>query len=238
MRRMPAKGRNHLLEQRASRASRCMHLDNYRVPAGSVTSVGSPEAKTRVTIPRQWRGPSLTGSWESEKTILLWHSAGTDCEVFPVFSGVWVLCLNRFGLLQSNMKTRCVRVLAPVTGEVLVLDELCSTIPRTGFATRTRSLQTDDDKTHDLTKTMDVPRRADAEPRFQPNVRRKIFERSHEMTTLEERRTRLRAGSTRVQCIGNRRRRLRNSQIAVSAQWSLTNGDGSVHFQFPFLILH
>jgi len=195
----PRRGDQLLEAARIPRRHAACNFDNYRVPAGlSSLHWALMKAKTLVNdYPAVERGLLLTGSVGVGKTHLAVAilqgliAKGVSC-LFCEFGSLLKQIQDSYNPIS---KTSELRVLAPVyQAEVLVLDELGSTIPtdwvRDTMYQIINKRYNDKKLTIFTTNYLDVPR---IEKAHEPEVASRTFskkgssERIKEMTTLEER---------------------------------------------------
>ena len=194
----PRRGDQILKAARIPRRHAACSFDNYRVPAGSSLHWALMKAKTLVNdYPAVERGLLLTGSVGVGKTHLAVAilqglvAKGVSC-LFCEFGSLLKQIQDSYNPIS---KTSELRVLAPVyQAEVLVLDELGSTIPtdwvRDTMYQIINKRYNDKKLTIFTTNYLDVPR---IENTPEPEVVSRTFsnkgssERIREMTTLEER---------------------------------------------------
>ncbi len=195
----PRRGDQLLEAARIPRRHAASSFDNYRVPAGSSSLHWAlMKAKTLVNdYPAVERGLLLTGSVGVGKTHLAVAilqgliAKGVSC-LFCEFGSLLKQIQDSYNPIS---KTSELRVLAPVyQAEVLVLDELGSTIPtdwvRDTMYQIINKRYNDKKLTIFTTNYLDAPR---IEGTKEPEIASRTFskkgssERIQEMTTLEER---------------------------------------------------
>jgi DNA replication protein DnaC len=195
----PPRGDRLLEAAQIPRRHAACNFDNYRVPKGSSSLHWAlMKAKTLVNdYPAVERGLLLTGSVGVGKTHLAVAilrgliAKGVSC-LFCEFGSLLKQIQDSYNPISKNSE---LRVLAPVyQAEVLVLDELGSTIPtdwvRDTMYQIINKRYTDKKLTIFTTNYLDVPR---IERTQEPEIISRTFskkgssERIQEMTTLEER---------------------------------------------------
>ena len=194
----PRRGDQLLDAARIPRRHAACSFDNYRVPAGAASLHWAlMKAKTLVNdYPAVERGLLLTGSVGVGKTHLAVAilqgliSKGVSC-LFCEFGSLLKQIQDSYNPIS---KTSELKVLAPVyQAEVLVLDELGSTIPtdwvRDTMYQIINKRYNDKKLTIFTTNYLDTPRIENPEPEIATRTfsKKGSSERIREMTTLEER---------------------------------------------------